>query len=203
VNRAPSSQSGLSLVEVAIVVSVMALLTGILAPAGFELVGQARDVRVLRDCQGIRDALVTMLTDVGQTSLRPQGGTGPRVELLITNAPSPDAESVAESAWTREVDGAGRIDLIERHLVTNEPGGDSSNAWLPPTESGGLGWRGAYLRTPPGADPWGRRYAVNVKYLGQRPDVLVISAGANGVIETPFEAQHLTFGGDDIAVLVK
>ncbi len=98
------SQTGISLVEVAIVVSVMAMLTGILAPAGFQLVGQARDVRVLHDCQGIRDALVKMLTDLGKTSLRLAGDTSPRVELLVSDGPVPSAASATETAWTRDVE---------------------------------------------------------------------------------------------------
>ena len=96
-----SSQSGLSLVEVAVVLSVMALLTGVLAPAGFGLVGQARDVRVQKDCQSIRDALMTMMTDLGKTSLRIGGDAGLRIDLLVTNAPAPDAASASEAAWTR------------------------------------------------------------------------------------------------------
>jgi type II secretory pathway pseudopilin PulG len=197
------SQTGISLVEVAIVVSVMAMLTGILAPAGFQLVGQARDVRVLHDCQGIRDALVKMLTDLGKTSLRLAGDTSPRVELLVSDGPVPAAASATETAWTRDVEASGAIDLLDRYLITNDPAGDASRGWLPPVTAGALGWRGAYLRTETDADPWGHRYAVNVRYLGQRPDVLVLSAGPNGIVETPFEGNHLSYGGDDVAILVK
>ena len=197
------SAAGLSLVEVAVVLSVMAVLTGVLAPAGATMMSQARDVRALRDCETIRVALVTLLNDTGQVNLRLGGRKGALIDLLVTAAPSPDAAGDAERLWTRDVDAAGTIDWLDRHLVTNDPAGRADLAWPLPTLSGELGWRGAYLATPTGADPWGRRYAVNVRHLGTRADVLVLSAGPDGVIETPFEARGLTVGGDDVAALVK
>ena len=199
----PTSHSGLSLVEVAIVLSVMALLTGVLAPASVDLMAQARDLRVRQDCEGIRHALLTLLTDVGRTTLTTGGPAGFRVDLLVTQAPAPEAVSATAQAWTLDVDGTGTIDWLDRHLLTNDPAGDAARAWPLPTYAGSLGWRGAYLQTAPGADPWGHRYAVNVQYLGTRADVLVLSAGPNGLLETPYEARNLTYGGDDVAVLVR
>ncbi len=196
------SQTGLSLVEVAIIMGVMVLLSGVLAPAGFELIAQARDVRALRDAEALRGALLTLLNDLGQMDIRVRSGRGPAAELLVTGGAVPRPSDPETTGWTREVDGAGVVDLIERHLVTNEAA-NASLQWLPPSRPGGPGWRGAYLRSSPGSDPWGHRYAVNVKFLGRRLDVLVLSAGPNGLVETPFEARSLRPGGDDIGVLVR
>lgn len=196
------SHAGLSLVEVAIVVSVMAMITAVMAPAGMTLVAQARDVRVAHDCEAIRQAVVTMVSDLGRTNLR-IGGTGTLVELLVTDGAVPEAAGPAESPWTRSLDASGAVDLLERQLILNEPAGNPGYSWPTPTRAGGPGWRGAYLRSGAGADPWGRRYAVNVRFLGQKPDVLVLSAGPDGIVDTPFEARSLRYGGDDIAVLVK
>jgi hypothetical protein len=195
-----STQAGLSLVEISIILSVLALLSGVLAPAGAELISQARGVRVLQDCGAIRDALLTMLTDTGLTRLTTArtSASAPRVELLVSPGPAPTAAD--DPRWLRDVDGVGTVEALDAYLLTNDP---ISGSLPVPTVAGGLGWRGAYLRTPPRTDPWGHRYAVNVQYLGQRMDVLVLSAGADGVIATPFEAQNLTFGGDDVAVLVR
>lgn len=194
--------AGLSLVEVAIVLSVMAMIAGVMAPAGMGLVAQARDVRVAHDCEAIRQAVLTMLSDLGRTDLR-LGAGGPRVELLVSGGEVPQAGGPATAAWTRGVDAAGAVDQLERHLVLNEPAGNPGYSWQLPNRSSGPGWRGAYLKGDIGADPWGRRYAVNVKYLGLKRDVLVLSAGADGVVETPFDARNLKYGGDDIAVLVQ
>jgi len=101
------------------------------------------------------------------------------------------------------VDATGVVDLLDRYLVTNEPAGSSANAWPLPTHAEGLGWRGAYLQQEVGADPWGRRYAVNVQFLLGRNEVIVLSPGPNGVVETPFEGQGLVGGGDDRVTLLK
>lgn len=201
--RRLSAHAGLSLVEITIVLSVLAMLSGILAPAGFALVGQARDVRVLKDGAAIRDALFALLRDTGRTALATGHDRRTTVELLVSDAAAPDADAASDSRWLRGVDASGRVDLIDRHLIWNEPAGDASLAYPLPAEAGGFGWRGAYLHTSPGSDPWGHRYAVNVQYLGARADVLVLSAGPNGLVETPFEARNLDFGGDDIATLVR
>ncbi len=200
--RRLSTSAGLSLVEVAIVLSVMAMVAGVIAPAGMGLVAQARDVRVAHDCDAIRQAVLTMVTDLGRTDLR-LGVAGARVELLVTGGEVPQAADPATGAWTRGVDASGAVDLLDRHLVFNEPAGNPGYSWLTPSRSGGPGWRGAYLKADIGADPWGRRYAVNVKYLGRKRDVLVLSAGADGLVETPFEARNVKYGGDDIAALVQ
>lgn len=196
------SHAGLSLVEVAVVVSVMALIAGVMAPAGMTLVAQARDVRVAHDCEAIRQAVVTMLLDLGRTSLR-VGANGTLVELLVTDGSVPDAAGPAAAPWARGIEASGAVDLLDRHLITNEPAGNHGNSWLLPTRADGPGWRGAYLNDGIGPDPWGRRYAVNVRYLGQKQDVLVLSAGPDGIVDTPYEARSLKYGGDDVAVLVK
>jgi hypothetical protein len=75
-------------------------------------------------------------------------------------------------------------------------------------------WRGAYLTAPIDPDPWGNRYAVNVRYLDPRADtpndvagtmdngwsndVVVISAGSDEEIDTPYAVDGLAPGDDDI-----
>jgi hypothetical protein len=67
------------------------------------------------------------------------------------------------------------------------------------------------------ADPWGNRYAVNAALVDLSPGaamangqakmaVWVLSAGPNGVVETPFAASILTAvrpGGDDIGTRIQ
>lgn len=81
------------------------------------------------------------------------------------------------------------------------------------------GWRGAYLSAPIGPDPWGKKYLVNTVFLsvatdaasgtaeGQKSgewsyDVFVISAGPNGLYETPFGQKNAIASGDDIIHLI-
>ena len=65
------------------------------------------------------------------------------------------------------------------------------------------GWHGPYLEAGIGADPWGHRYAVNVKALaGGGSSTVVLSAGPNGLIETAFQSPVIVPGGDDLIALV-
>jgi hypothetical protein len=181
----------------------MMTLTAIMAPAGMTLVEQARELHVQRDCASLRDAVIKLLLDTSQTSLRLQQGRGPAVDMLVSSGKAPGVDPSADQRWGRTPDSAGIIDLADHYLVDNAPAGNPLNAWPPPREIQGSGWRGSYVSAVPSNDPWGHRYAINVKYLGTRNDVLVVSAGPNGTVETPFQGPGLLPGGDDRAVLVR
>jgi hypothetical protein len=59
---------------------------------------------------------------------------------------------------------------------------------------------------PWSADPWGNSYLVNVAILSSaRPRALwILSAGPNGIVETPFSADESSAPvGDDVAVRVR
>jgi len=125
------------------------------------------------------------------------------VDLLVSEGPVPGIDGSGDPRWLRTPDGAGTIDGLDHYLVENTPAGSVDNAWPAPTSPDSGGWRGAYLPAVPATDPWGHRYAINVRYLGTRNDVLVLSAGPNGRIQTPYEGSGLLPGGDDRAVLVR
>jgi len=196
-------QAGLSMIETVIVLGVMTALTGVLAPAGLTLVAQAREVQVQRDCAALRDAVIKLLVDSNQTSIRLRQGRGPRVDLLVSEGAVPVQDGSSDGRWLREPDQVGTVDVLDHYLVENAPAGDPGNAWPLPSSPDRGGWRGAYLHAAPDNDPWGHRYAINVRSFGSRNDVIVLSSGANGVVETPFEARGLLAGGDDRAVMVR
>ncbi len=197
------AQTGLSMVEVVIILSVMTTVTGILAPASLTLVQQARELQVERESASLRDAVVKLLLDSNRTAIRLGPANAARVDLLVSEGVAPDGDGAGDARWLRMPNGSGTIDMLDHYLVENNPAGDASKAWPTPTSLESGGWRGAYLRAVPASDPWGHRYAVNVLYLGTRLDVLVLSAGPNGLVETPYEGRGLLPGGDDRAVLVR
>jgi len=113
-----------------------------------------------------------------------------------------------------------KMGLCSDQLITNSTGG--LQIYPEPSFVTGVfglafgqGWRGAYLSPPCAADPWGNTYQINTKWSSLtfdvpapqwRPhcyDVFCISAGKDGIIQTPFgPAVHPwpggTFrGGDD------
>lgn len=143
----------------------------------------------------------------------------------ITDA---DPDGSGATGWRDVVDFAD-VDFLEYHLVTNNPGNDPANHYRTPLnltnaglaakadamfarqDSGGFNaefsWRGPYMTAPIDPDPWGNRYAVNVKYLdaradgsaggnnsdssteakgGYTADVIVLSAGPDEEVDTNF-----------------
>jgi hypothetical protein len=89
------------------------------------------------------------------------------------------------------------VALLDDHLVVNEAGYSVVRG---PSR---LGWRGAYLQNPVQSDPWGHRYAVNIGVMrGHYFDTVVLSAGPDGIVDSPFERDGLPTTRDDIAALV-
>jgi hypothetical protein len=105
------------------------------------------------------------------------------------------------------------VELASDHLVTN------SNAYslvTYPAQGGpkpGLGWRGAYINTATGPDPWGFRYGCTTVWLSQganvttatakgtNNDAFCLSAGADSNIDTDMDSSSVgavNIQGDDI-----
>ena len=154
----------------------------------------------------------------------PSHAAANRVDLLVSDGRIPALYSGATRSsgtpeWTAAINDTTVQDL-DYFLVTNTPSNSSSNAYRTATnmsvtaqfdpDSGATynsshAWRGAYLPGPIGADPWGNRYAVNVEFLarglgtgpsGNVNDVIVLSAGNNGLIETRIDTDGASNGND-------
>jgi Tfp pilus assembly protein PilE len=106
------------------------------------------------------------------------------------------------------------VDLLANHLSRNAPAGITGNRYRVPDEMAptNIGWRGAYLGAPISADPWGNYYAVNVEFLDPKiisggpafmMDVVVLSAGPDGEVNSEYQADGLIAQGDDIIAPVK
>jgi hypothetical protein len=105
------------------------------------------------------------------------------------------------------------VDRLEYHLVENLPSGRIDNAYLYPDmfrlsydNSMGMGWRGAYLSAV-GPDPWGNRYLVNSIFFFSEIvrwpfNTICISAGPDGIIDTPFAAAGTKRIGDDFTYVI-
>jgi type II secretory pathway pseudopilin PulG len=101
-------------------------------------------------------------------------------------------------------------EALDDHLMTNRRG----YRYRRPGEYGG--WNGPYISAPIKGDPWGNQYMVNSGFLDggstaadedgrPRRAVFVISPGANGIVETPFEQpiNEAQAFGDDIVVRIQ
>ena len=105
------------------------------------------------------------------------------------------------------------VDMLEHHLVEDRPSGRILNAYpyqdmahVGYGPSMGMGWRGAYLSAV-GPDPWGNHYMVNSIFLGN-PSVrwpyntVCLSAGPDGIVDTPFAAVGTKKLGDDFTYVI-
>lgn len=99
---------------------------------------------------------------------------------------------------------------LDDHLRTNRRG----YRFRRPGEYGG--WNGPYVSAEVKGDPWGNAYMVNTRFLDgggsvadaagtPRRAVFVLSAGADGVIDTPFEQSMVDAKayGDDIVIRIQ
>jgi type II secretory pathway pseudopilin PulG len=189
-------QHGLSLIEVTIMLSVLSLVTAVLSPSIGDYVDDARQVKAASDVQVLASTFARFVFDVTRDT-RIRGGWA-SADLLVGPGDTPGADGASASGWTDEVDGR-RVTRLEDHLLFNAPGYPGRTPG--PHFSAG-GWRGAYLNDLT-TDPWGRRYAINVKAMaGSQADTVVLSPGANGLVETDFDADGLRARGDDIIAVI-
>jgi len=179
---------GLSLVEVTIMLLVLMLLTGVLAPSIFDFVKDAQWVKVKEDCEAIAVSVARLTRDVGPCLKFYGTGTctkDNRVDILFSDGPDVTLTDLLGEATTVFTSGGNiamplnwdvddvRGDSMEKQFTKNGP------VYLTPANYGnysavgplfGLGWRGAYLSAPIGPDPWGRRYLVNSVFLSVAVD---------------------------------
>jgi hypothetical protein len=174
---------GLSLIEVTIMLLVLMLLTGVLAPSIFDFVKDAQWVKVKEDCEAIAVSVARLTRDVGPCLKFYGTGTctkDNRVDLLFSDGPDVTIDDLLGEGTTVFSSGGNiamplnwneddvRGDSMEKQFTKNGP------VYLTPANYGnysavgplfGLGWRGAYLSAPIGPDPWGHRYLVNSVFL--------------------------------------
>lgn len=231
-HRPGASEHGLSLVEVTIMLVILLILAGILIPVMSDSVNSARSVRARNDLSQLAVSIVNFQRDVGPllldggpprrlqastASIRPvrtlvSAGDLPLITdrvpvetvqtLLVNPAMSLDGRSV--EPWINQKD----TDLVDNHLRINGRGYPEA------TGGPGTGWNGPYLTKELAGDPWGNAYIINSGFLRGLPPsvshcsrcaVFVISAGPNGLLETPFQqpiANAQVFG-DDLAVRIQ
>ena len=227
-----NSERGISLVEATIILTVLAILTSVLAPSFTDYIEDANAVKAKADVEAIGVSVQRLLRDTGFAALRVDGGTAHtlsnRVDLLFSAGATPTAANTTDytSAGIQEAvnwdqEPAGNTDTIDEQLVMN-----GSTPYTAPTafNTRGKGWRGSYLNAALGADPWGNRYSANTSFLavatdapvgtaeGQRSggwtkDVIVVSAGRDGIVQTVFEGTAgsgtSVAGSDDVVFTIQ
>ena len=189
---------GLSAVEATAVLAAMSIIGAAAAPAIQDYVTDARLAKARQDTHTIASALVRLFGDVASQGSRAGGWA--TYDLLVGVGDIPELGPGGDLAWTSEP-GTSRIGALVEQLVVNGPAYPTHPVtmvnWI-------KGWHGPYLESGVGPDPWGHRYAANVHWLaaGAEFDTIVLTAGANGSVETSYRADGTVAGGDDIIALV-
>ena len=208
---------GFTLLEIVILIAVGAILAIVLVPAVRGFRQEALVSRALAETEVIARAVRAFRRDNGFFPRYVDVGSGSVASLLVTPGLVGGAVEGAEG-WTAT--GSPEIDLLANQLIDNRPG-FGGRGYPIESSSRGAGWNGPYLQAPLGPDPWGGRYAINVRFLGEMssrpgsapganptaPAVWVLSAGPDGVFETPFQgmlpADVMQPHGDDVGVRLR
>jgi type II secretory pathway pseudopilin PulG len=224
----------MSLVEATIILMVLAILTSVIAPSMGDYINDARQTKAKEDTEALGAGIMRMLRDTGKPFLQRTVNTtytsANRVDLLVSEGAIPSqtanmgtaANAVAgqflvENAveWTDAV--GTEVELATDHLVTN------ANAYATvtyPAAGGprpGLGWRGGYMSTATGPDPWGNRYGCTTVWInpgsdatttgkGTNNDTFCLTAGADGNVDTDIDSNAnggVAVGGDDLVYVIQ
>lgn len=184
------------MLELTVILTTLTIFGAMAAPSVGDYVDQAKLVRAGHDVRTLAVSLVRLFNDVGFERNLPHGWAA--YDLLVGEGANPAADGAGTDIWTTPSDDP-TVGSLNAQLLSNEAG------YTPHAPSGGFGfgWRGAYLQDPVAADPWGGRYAVNVRAMRTaRADTVRLSAGPNGTAESPFELDGLPTAGDDIVAVV-
>lgn len=225
-------EQGLTLIETTVILAVVTILSGMLAPSILQFIEDSKITRARNDVQAIASSLGRFFQDTGYfpvTADTLRGGLGTQfIDVLASDGVSPKVGQVRSSGQAARASmgvvfaaaevpsgdtdrwNSGHVDFLDNHLVKNRAGyalrGPSSNR----------GWNGPYLSSEFSADPWGNRYLVNVAYLDSEAGVadalgvsknavFVLCAGPNQTVETPFTQPIIDaeIFGDDIGTRLR
>ena len=200
---------GFSLIEVAVTVAVVLVLSLILYPLATSYVELSRTARAQSDVQLIGKALLNFERDIGRFPMFSSGTVLQDSNANVIRLEGPGtAPTTSASPWittTGVTDSPDCTAACTFHtmgaLIANAIGYPGTSSLAKPFK-----WRGPYLDVR--ADPWGRKYLVNIinGKSGSSDAVFVLSAGSNGILETAFnitKTSSVTAGGDDIVYRIK
>jgi prepilin-type N-terminal cleavage/methylation domain-containing protein len=201
------TEKGFTLIEMAVVLAIIALLAAILTPVVTSYVDQARTTRAHNDVKKIAQGILFFNRDTGvfpayNTLTLARAGATPNIDCLVSGTSTTlDAAFLGAGPWTCSSTG-----LLTQYLNVNSLGVTTANV------AGVISYRGPYLDGLTGLDPWSNPYIVNSDNLAKTGAnsvnyAFALSAGPDGVIDTTQDiARSTNFTGgadDDIVSLIR
>jgi prepilin-type N-terminal cleavage/methylation domain-containing protein len=196
-----NKKGGFTLIEIVIVLAIIAILAGILAPTLTRYVGDSKIRRAEGDVQRIAVAMGAFYSDVGEWPIWSSGSaTTPGATKFKALQGIGDNPTLTGAGWPDFTTNASDITGIKDQLISNTPA-------YPTT--GKRAWRGPYLDDIK-TDPWGSKYVVNVEFVwpanvsGAKP-VFVLSPGPDKEVDTAYSqtGPDLAVTDDDIVFRIK
>ena len=188
----------MSLAEITLALMVTSALSAVVSPVIGDYVSDARQVQTASDLNTLSVTFTRFSNDARMAETAARHWL--RQDILVGDGLAPAVAPGIDAAWTGE-SGHNRVGRLDDHLQSNAAGYETASAG--PAAFGARGWRGPYLSPGIKPDAWGHRYVMNVASWSQRRGALVVlSAGPNGIIDTPFDMPGAAPGGDDLIAIV-
>lgn len=189
---------GFTLIELAVVLAIIAVLAAVLTPMVTGYLDQARTARAQADVRTIADAVKLYNRDTGrwpiyETSAANTSDTSAAADIGTAGGTAPSTGT----GWTVS------IGTTSLEIYLNNDKSTVGTASFPKA-----GFRGPYIGTVD-SDPWGHQYVLNASNLKRSSTnhAFVASAGPNGALDVSRDvstgANVSTSGIDDIIAIIK
>lgn len=184
-------------VNLVLLLCILTVVLAIISQIVLLYVAQRKTEKAKKEVIAIGMAILAFKKDLGIYPIYQRGDdissdATPGV-LLLFGPGTPPWVSLRNTAWMGHPE-----DTFENQLIRNEP--------QYPTR-GPRAWKGPYLQSSLGKDPWGNRYLCNAAGLHPKSNsaAWVLSAGPNKDVDTDFyqSAELAPLGGDDIGFRIK
>jgi len=174
---------GFTLIEAAVAIAVVAILSGIIAPLVVKNLNDARVARARNDVQVIAGAIASQLKDTGS---RPRLAGGPNASTGVGQA----LWHSLGAGWVGGGSGpaAAATSAQRFESLFCFPGTDlTANTLFNTTVGAEFSYRGPYLANDVAqkTDPWGNRYVIlgyNVGSQGVNGPIWIVCAGPDGSV---------------------